>query len=107
MRTFSASALMHSVSRAGHVPPIHGALYTADGRLLMTCGGDGSIKVWSVADMEVLLTLCGHTSQVRKMTKPSASHMLASASEGGELAFWDLRFAQQLAGAYSPALAPA
>lgn len=87
------------------MPPIHSVQYSHDGRLLMTCGGDGSIKVWSVADMEVLLTLCGHMSQVLKMCKPGAGQLLASASESGELAFWDLRYAQQLASSSSLVMA--
>jgi WD40 repeat protein len=47
--------------------------------------------------MEVLLTFLGHSSPVVKMTKIGSSEMLATASETGELAFWDLRLAQDMA----------
>jgi WD40 repeat protein len=88
------------------VPPIHSVVYSDDGHFLITCGGDGNIKVWSVADMEVLLTLCGHASEVMKMCTLGAGRLLASCSETGELAFWDLRYAQQLSGSSTFLMAP-
>lgn len=86
-----------SFTAAGVAAPVHGVQYSRDGRLLMTCGDDCAIRVWSVADMEVLLTFLGHTSPVVKMSKIGSSEMLATVSETGELAFWDLRLAQDMA----------
>jgi WD40 repeat protein len=63
----------------------------------MTCGADCSVKVWSVADMEAMLTFIGHSSPVMKMCKIGSSDTLATASEAGELAFWDLKLARELA----------
>jgi WD40 repeat protein len=89
---------------AGQAAPIHSMRYSNDGRLLVTCGGDGSVKVWAVGDMEVLLTFCGHMSEVMKMCKTGDSRLLATASESGELAFWDLRLAQELASTIGSAI---
>ena len=69
--------------------------------MLVTCGGDGSVKVWSVVDMEVLLTLHGHMAPVMSMCKAGDSHCLATVSQGGELAFWDMRLATELASTMS------
>lgn len=77
--------------------PLSAVQYTDDGRLLITCGADCSVKVWSVADMEALLTLLGHVAPVVKMCKAADRGLLATASEAGELAFWDLRLAHELA----------
>jgi WD40 repeat protein len=46
--------------------------------------------------MEVLLQFLGHSSPVVKMSKIGSSQILATVSETGELAFWDLRFAHEL-----------
>eukprot|EP00892_Ulva_mutabilis_P003746 jgi/Ulvmu1/1743/UM117_0020.1 len=79
------------------VQPIHAVEYTRDGKLLMSCGADCSVKVWSTTDMENVLTLLGHSSPIMKMAKVGASELLGTASESGELAFWDLRLAHDLA----------
>lgn len=81
---------------AGHAAPIHSVQYARDGRLLVSAGGDGAVKVWSVGDMEVLLTLCGHSGEVMQLCKTAAGNVIATASENGELAFWDLRYAREL-----------
>lgn len=47
--------------------------------------------------MEVLLKLVGHSSAVVKMCKIGCTDVLATVSETGELAFWDVRIAQDLA----------
>lgn len=71
--------------------------YSPDGRLLLTCGGDGTVKVWSTVEMEVLLTFEGHQSEVLRLCTAGSPHVVASVSAAGELAFWDLRRAQSLA----------
>lgn len=81
---------------AGVVAPIHCVLYSHDGRLLMTGGADSTVRVWSAADMEVLLQFLGHSSPVVKMSKLGSTEMLATVSVTGELAFWDLRLAHDL-----------
>jgi WD40 repeat protein len=82
---------------AGRVAPVHSIHYSADGRLLVSAGGDGSVKVWAVGDMEVLLTLQGHTAEVLQISGAGVGNVVATASEGGELAFWDLHLAAELA----------
>lgn len=79
------------------VQPIHAVQYSRDGKLLMSCGADSSVKVWGTADMENVLTLLGHSSPIMKMVKIGPAELLATASESGELAFWDLRLAHDLA----------
>eukprot|EP00892_Ulva_mutabilis_P011975 jgi/Ulvmu1/914/UM101_0023.1 len=79
------------------VQPIHAVAYTRDGKMLMSCGADCSVKVWGTTDMENVLSLLGHSSPIMKMVKVGPSELLATASEGGELAFWDLRLAHELA----------
>jgi hypothetical protein len=49
-----------------------------------------------LACTQVLLTFMGHQSPVMKMCKTADRNLLATASEIGELAFWDLRIAQEL-----------
>lgn len=63
----------------------------------MTCGADCAVRVWSVSDMEILLKLVRHSSAVVKICNIGCSQVLATVSETGELAFWDLRIAQDLA----------
>lgn len=46
--------------------------------------------------MEVLLQFSGHNSSVVKMIKLGCTEVLATVSETGELACWDLRFAHDL-----------
>ena len=89
--------LMPPCACAGRVAPVHSLRYSADGQLLVSAGGDGSVKVWAVKDMEVLLTLQGHTTEVLQIIAAGTGNVVATASEGGELAFWDLHLAAELA----------
>lgn len=62
----------------------------------MTCGADCTVRVWNTSDMEVLLQYLGHSGPVVKMSKAGSGDILATVSETGELAFWDLRLAHDL-----------
>lgn len=81
---------------------INSVHYSLDGRMLFTSGADCSVKVWSTADMEVLLTLLGHNYSVACLANAGDPRIIASGSTGGELAFWDLKFAEELAESSQP-----
>jgi len=82
--------------------PILQCLFSDDGRLLFSSGADCSIKVWSTADMEVLLTLRGHAAPVTCLSLAADGGTLASASESGELALWGLQLVADLASSAVP-----
>ena len=46
---------------AGHTGEVHSAVFSPDGKLVVTASVDSTAKVWDVATGEELHTLAGHT----------------------------------------------
>ena len=69
---------------------------TPDGRTLATGSTDHPVKLWSVATLQEVATLEGHTGAVSGLAFSSDGTVLASSSEDKTIRLW---------GAISPAAA--
>jgi WD40 repeat protein len=61
----------------------------ADGRLLATGGGYGTVRLWGASTGEPIATLQGHTGGVWGLALSADCHLLASGSEDGTVRLWD------------------
>jgi WD40 repeat protein len=89
----------------GHAGTVWGVSLTADGRLLASGGMDGTVRLWSLADVRLaeqtmlgmqrppsgqqLATLEGHTGGVWGVVFSADGRLLASGSFDGTVRLWE------------------
>ena len=90
----SISEVWHErVLRDGHSAAAREAVFSPDGRLLVTCGEDGRIFVWDFAKRQRIATLSG---PAHRLSFSSDGRWLASGSPHGAITIWDASGGQLL-----------
>ncbi|KAK9447338.1 WD40-repeat-containing domain protein [Limtongia smithiae] len=74
----------------GHQKPINHVAFSADGRLLASCGFDNAVKLWNGATGAFLATLRGHVAPVYMCAWSADSRLLASCSKDCTVKIWDV-----------------
>jgi WD40 repeat protein len=84
-----------SVGRQCGHGEVTAALFTNDGKWLVTAGRDGSARLWNLAadDPSTSIELRGHRSPVHLLTASDDGRWLATASNDRTLKVWDLHAA--------------
>ncbi|MBP1703575.1 MAG: hypothetical protein H6Q38_2682 [Chloroflexi bacterium] len=82
---------------------IWNVLFSSDGTLLASAGGDGTVRIWDVNQGRLLFTLTGHTNAVTSLAFSPDNRILASGSLDGTVRLWDLE--DQARSAVAPWLA--
>src|SRR4051794_27556843 len=77
--TNAAAGGGHLGSKPAHEKPVKALAFSADGKLLASCGGS-DIKVWSVATGDLVAALPGHAGDVTALAFPPQGDELASAA---------------------------
>ena len=70
--------------------PVRSTSLSADGRLLVTGGNDGILRVWQLATGEPLAELAGHKELVDATAVTGDGRLAASASWDGTARVWDV-----------------
>ena len=69
--------------------------FSPDGRQLASASEDKTIRLWDALTGQEILTLKGHTGEVRSVAFSPDGKRLASGGEGGTVRVWDALLAEE------------
>jgi WD40 repeat protein len=78
------------IVQTGHASSVDAAAVSADGKWLVTGGGDGTARLWEMASGLVVRVFRGHTDSVTSVALSPNGKWLATASHDRTVRLWDL-----------------
>jgi len=80
----------------GHTWVIYGVAITPDGKNIVSCSEDQTIKIWNLETGELEKTLIGHLRKVLSIAITFDGEKIVSCSYDGSIKFWSLKTGQEL-----------
>ena len=74
----------------GHAGAVYHAEFSPDGRTLVSCGQDGTVRFWDVATGRPLRTIAAHATEVNGAAFSPDGRTLATVSDDGTIKLWDV-----------------
>jgi eukaryotic-like serine/threonine-protein kinase len=74
----------------GHKDAVYHAEFSRDGRTLVSCGKDGTVRFWEVATGRPLGTIRAHDTEVNSAAFSPDGQTLATAGDDGQVRLWDV-----------------
>jgi WD40 repeat protein len=90
------SAGFQLVTPEGHSSSINAILFSADGRLVVTAGSDGTARLWEAATGREIRAFRGHTGSVNSAAFSPDGKQVVTASDDGALRLWDVATGRML-----------
>jgi WD40 repeat protein len=90
------SLIFSTPSQAGQKKSINAMVFSPDGKLVASAGGDYAIRFWSTSSDKEILTLKGHTDSVTNLAFSPDGKFLASGGKDGTVRVWSVTTGQQV-----------
>ena len=81
----------------GHAGDVYHAEFSPDGRTLVSCGKDGTVRFWEVATGRPIRTIPAHTAEVNEVAFAPDGRTLATVGDDGTIKIWDVETAAERA----------
>jgi hypothetical protein len=75
----------------GHTGFVNAAVFSPDGKYVLTASDDGTAKIWNASTGAVLATLTGHEDRVRHATFSKDGLQILTSSNDRTARIWDLK----------------
>jgi len=91
LRSTETRAVVRTLT--GHLGPVNGVAFSADGKILAAAGGEpgagGEVRLWSVADGKPLKTFKGHEDAIYAIALAPDGRFFATGSYDHSILLWD------------------
>jgi WD40 repeat protein/serine/threonine protein kinase len=74
----------------GHTAAVRRVQYSANGKQLLSCGHDNTVRLWDIAERQLVKTLRGHDSWVRDCTFSPDGEFVLSAGHDKRAKLWTI-----------------
>jgi hypothetical protein len=85
-----AALVRERAALSGHTEPVTALAFTPDGRLLVSGGGDGAVRLWELPEGRALGAVEAHPVKVTALAVSSDGSTLLTAARDGTLRLWGL-----------------